>query len=96
MRATTDPSRTAIISLAALGALSLSACGSDRGRGSGSVDPSSAARLPQADEPVDLDPADFTVDVELKFYAPGIGPVLALDISGGAVREELVETSRAG
>ena len=31
---------------------------------------------------------------ELKFYAPGIGPVLTLDISGGAGREDLVETSR--
>ncbi|GAA1056950.1 hypothetical protein GCM10017608_10340 [Agromyces luteolus] len=27
---------------------------------------------------------------ELKFYAPGVGPVLALDASGGAGREELV------
>ena len=27
---------------------------------------------------------------ELKLYAPGVGPVLALDISGGRGREELV------
>jgi len=30
---------------------------------------------------------------ELKFYAPGIGPVLTLDVSGGSGREELVEMS---
>jgi hypothetical protein len=32
--------------------------------------------------------------VELKFYAPGIGPVLTLESSGGAGREELVESTR--
>jgi hypothetical protein len=32
--------------------------------------------------------------VELKFYVPGIGPVLTLESSGGAGREELVETNR--
>lgn len=34
--------------------------------------------------------------VELKFYAPGIGPVLTLESSGGAGREELVESNRTG
>jgi hypothetical protein len=34
--------------------------------------------------------------VELKFYAPGIGPVLTVESSGGAGREELVETNRTG
>jgi hypothetical protein len=34
--------------------------------------------------------------VELKFYVPGIGPVLTLESSGGAGREELVETTRTG
>jgi hypothetical protein len=33
--------------------------------------------------------------VEYKFYARGIGPVLALDISGGAAREELVKIDKA-
>jgi hypothetical protein len=31
---------------------------------------------------------------EYKLYAPGVGPVLALGISGGAGREELVEATR--
>jgi hypothetical protein len=31
---------------------------------------------------------------ELKFYAPGLGPVLIVQTSGGASREALVETSR--
>ncbi|KRE21660.1 hypothetical protein ASG80_13230 [Agromyces sp. Soil535] len=30
---------------------------------------------------------------ELKFYAPGIGPVLTLDVSGGSGREELVDVT---
>jgi hypothetical protein len=34
--------------------------------------------------------------VEHKFYAAGVGPLLALDISGGASREELVKIDRAG
>lgn len=33
--------------------------------------------------------------VEYKFYAPGVGPLLALDISGGASREELVKVDKA-
>lgn len=33
---------------------------------------------------------------ELKFYAPGVGQVLAVQISGGVSREDLVETTRAG
>jgi hypothetical protein len=68
MRATTDPSRTATLSLAALGVLALSACGSDAGRESRSADPSSAGQLPQGDEPVDLDPADFTVDITNRYW----------------------------
>jgi hypothetical protein len=33
--------------------------------------------------------------VEFKFYAPNVGPLLALDISGGAAREELVKIDKA-
>ena len=34
--------------------------------------------------------------VELKFYAPDVGPVLAVPVSGGAGREALVETTLPG
>ncbi|MGH3023242.1 MAG: hypothetical protein ACRDNI_06260 [Gaiellaceae bacterium] len=34
--------------------------------------------------------------LEYKLYAPGVGPVLALGISGGGGREELVKTERVG
>ncbi|HEX5383269.1 MAG TPA: hypothetical protein VFW54_01395 [Propionibacteriaceae bacterium] len=37
-----------------------------------------------------------TTAVEYKFYAPGVGPLLALDISDGAAREELVKVDKAG
>lgn len=30
---------------------------------------------------------------ELKFYAPGVGPVLTLDVSGGNGREELISVT---
>jgi hypothetical protein len=33
--------------------------------------------------------------VEYKFYGPGVGPLLALDISGGTAREELIKVDRA-
>ena len=33
---------------------------------------------------------------ELKLYAPGVGPVLTLDISGGSGREELVSITKVG
>jgi hypothetical protein len=33
---------------------------------------------------------------ELKFFAPGVGPVLVVQTSGGSAREVLVETARAG
>jgi hypothetical protein len=66
-----------------------------------------AAEVISVDEWVDVPFGDFrdvlmTRDftplhpeiLEHKFYAPGIGPVLVLGISGGAAREELVELSR--
>ena len=34
--------------------------------------------------------------LEFKFYARGVGPVLAIGVSGGADREELVRVSRPG
>ena len=36
-----------------------------------------------------------TTAAEYKFYAPGVGPLLALDVSGGAAREELVKIDKA-
>jgi hypothetical protein len=45
---------------------------------------------------VTMDTSTIEPDVvEYKFYAPGIGPLLAMDISGGAGREELVKTDKA-
>jgi hypothetical protein len=45
---------------------------------------------------VTMDTSTIEPDVvEHKFYAPGMGPLLALDISGGAGREELVKMDKA-
>jgi hypothetical protein len=45
---------------------------------------------------VTMDTSTIEPDVvEFKFYAPEVGPLLALDISGGAGREELVKIEKA-
>ena len=43
----------------------------------------------------DLDPLEPKA-LEFKFYARGVGPVLAIGISGGADREELVRYTHGG
>ena len=43
----------------------------------------------------DLNPLEPT-HVEYKFYAPGVGPVLAIGVSGSSDREELLRVSRVG
>jgi len=43
----------------------------------------------------DLNPLEPT-HVEYKFYAPGVGPVLAIGVSGSSDREELMKVGRIG
>jgi hypothetical protein len=44
---------------------------------------------------VTIDTSTIEPDVvEYKFYAPGVGPLLALDISGGTSREELIKVDK--
>jgi hypothetical protein len=51
---------------------------------------------PYKDVLVTMDTSTIEPDVaEYKFYAPGVGPLLALDISGGAGREELIKVDKA-
>ena len=46
---------------------------------------------------VTMDTSTIEPDVvEYKFYGHGVGPLLALDISGGAAREALVKMDKAG
>jgi hypothetical protein len=65
MRPPADPSRAAFLSLAALGVVTLSACGSDAAHGPGSA---SSPSLPQGQETVHLKPADFTVDITNRYW----------------------------
>jgi hypothetical protein len=45
---------------------------------------------------VTMDTSTIEPDVvEFKFYAPNVGPLLSMDISGGAAREELVKIEKA-
>src|SRR4051794_29130420 len=65
MRAPADLPRGQALALAAVGAFSLSACGNS----SGSTDTTSnSPPLPQGSDTVQLDPADFTVDVTNRFW----------------------------
>jgi hypothetical protein len=49
------------------------------------------------DAMVTMDTSTIEPDVvEYKFYGQGIGPLLAIDVSGGAGREELVNVDKAG
>ena len=66
MRAPADARRRRGIALAAVGALSLSACGG--GSSAGGADAGSSSDLPQGSATVKLDPADFTVDVTNKYW----------------------------
>ena len=65
MRAPADARRGRALALAAVGALSLSGCGSSSGSTAAA---GSSPALPQGSEKVTLDPADFTVDVTNKFW----------------------------
>jgi hypothetical protein len=56
------------LALASLGVLSLSACGGGPARDSGNAASPSASPLPQGSEEVQLDPADFTVDITNKYW----------------------------
>jgi hypothetical protein len=66
MRARADLGRG--LTLAAVGALTLTACG-----GGSSGDASTPSALPQGDEKVQLDPADFTVDITNRWWPMSVG-----------------------
>jgi hypothetical protein len=68
VRARAEASRGRTVALATLGALSLSACGGGSARDPGSAGTSSPAPLPQGGESVELDPADFTVDITNRYW----------------------------
>ena len=77
------------LALAAVGTLSLSACGGSSGTTNAS---STSSALPQGAETVKLDPADFTVDVTNKFWPlhPGTRWVYeSVDADGTAQHDEV-------
>jgi hypothetical protein len=81
-RTTTDWSRRRGITLAAVSALSLTACGG------GAADPGNAGApspspLPQRDDQVELDPADFTVDITNQWWPMEVGDRWVFDETEG-------------
>lgn len=73
MRATAERPRGRVIALAAVGALSLTACGGGASGGPGNTPAASASSLPQGDDKVQLDPADFTVDITNQWWPMEVG-----------------------
>jgi hypothetical protein len=67
MTTTAEGPRGRALVLATLGVLSLSACADEPAPDPGNAD------LPQGDEPVELDPADFTVDITNRFWPMEVG-----------------------
>jgi hypothetical protein len=65
VRAAADRPRGRALALAAVGALTLSACGD---ASSGTANAGSSTDLPQGSDAVKLDPADFTVDITNKYW----------------------------
>jgi len=76
-----------------LAALGLAACGSDE---SGS-DEASGSNLPQGSEPVNLDPADFTTQIDNPYWPMTPGSVWVYretDAEGAMMRVEVTVTSK--
>ncbi len=66
----------AVLSLLAVAAVAISACGDDAGAGGSSatsVVPATSAELPQGGEQVDLDPADFTTEITNPYWPLSVG-----------------------
>jgi hypothetical protein len=95
MRAATDPRRARALVLAAVGAVSagaLGACASSSGTSS-SPPSGSAGALPQGSEQVDLDPADFTVDITNSYWPMAVGDRWVYDESDGQGGVQRVEVT---
>ena len=64
-----DPRHAGIPVLAVGGALALGACGGD----DGSADASAASDLPQGSEHVEIDPAEFTTEIDNPYWPMAVG-----------------------
>ena len=90
MRTAADARRALV--LVAVGALSLSACAGGSGDDPTTADTGTRAALPQGSEPVDLDPADFSVDITNPYWPMDVGDRWVFeetDGEGGVQRVEV-------
>jgi hypothetical protein len=76
------------LALAAAGALTLTACG-----GGSAGNSSTPSALPQGDEKVDLDPADFTVDITNRWWPMEVGDRWVYEESDGQGGVQQVEVT---
>ena len=76
------------LALAAAGALTLTACG-----GGSAGNSSTPSALPQGDEQVDLDPADFTVDITNRWWPMEVGDRWVYEESDGQGGVQQVEVT---
>jgi hypothetical protein len=86
--------RTLTIAIASIvAAVAIVACGDDDGDGNGSP----ASDLPQGSEPVDLDPSDFTTEIDNPYWpmTPGSRWVYdEIDEEGNVLKVEVTVTSK--
>jgi hypothetical protein len=90
MRTAADPSRGRVLAVAAIGTLCLSSCSG--GDGAAATDTGARTALPQGSERVELDPADFTVDITNAYWPMEVGDRWVYeetDGEGGAQRVEV-------
>jgi hypothetical protein len=87
-------SRTLTIATASvLAAVAIGACGDDDGNG----DPTAGSDLPQGSEPVELNPADFTTEIDNPYWPMGVGSRWVydeIDEEGKVLKVEVTVTDR--
>jgi hypothetical protein len=88
------PSRTlAIATASVLAAVAVGACGDDDDGGNGG----SASELPQGSEPVELDPAEFTTEIDNPYWPMSVGSRWVydeVDEEGNVLKVEVTVTER--
>jgi len=92
MRTPTELARGRTLALAAVGALSLTACAGESGGGSGTAAPR-ATSLPQGSDSVSLDPADFTVEITNPYWPMDVGDRWVFEETDADGSEQQVEVT---
>ncbi|TFV86626.1 hypothetical protein [Blastococcus sp. CT_GayMR16] len=91
MRGTADAPRGRVLALAAVGVVTLNACAGSPGRPE--LDQVRPGSLPQGSEAVELDPADFSVDITNPFWPMDVGDRWVFEETDGTGSVQRVEVT---